>query len=75
VSPRLVETSSWFRRRSANLCLVMGGRLLVGLDILVLGIVLTGVGTPGDCDDIDVGVEVRLKAPGDSERRVDEPLS
>ena len=30
---------------------------------------------PGDADDMEVGVEVRLKAPGDSDRRVDEPLS
>ena len=34
-----------------------------------------GVEIPGDCDDMDVGVEVLLKAPGDSERRMDEPLS
>lgn len=36
---------------------------------------MAGVGTPGDCDDIDVGVEALLKAPGDSERRVEDPLS
>ena len=52
-----------------------GGRLRVGLSWFLLIGALTGVETPGDCDDIDVGVEVLLKAPGDSERRMDEPLS
>lgn len=36
---------------------------------------LYGVETPGDCEDMDVGVDVRLKAPGDSERRADDSLS
>lgn len=57
-----------------NFLLVTGGRLLVGL-ICRLNGALTGVPTPGDCDDMDVGVEVLLKLPGDSERRVDDPLS
>lgn len=52
-----------------------GGRLRVGLSCFLLIGALIGVETPGDCDDMDVGVEVLLKAPGDSERRVDEPLS
>ena len=58
-----------------NFRLVTGGRLRVGLSCFLLTGVLIGVEIPGDCDDIDVGVEVLLKAPGDSERRVDEPLS
>lgn len=57
-----------------NFLLVTGGRLRVGLVCLLNG-VLAGVPMPGDADDMDVGVEVRLKAPGDSERRVEEPLS
>lgn len=52
-----------------------GGRLRVGLSCFLLIGALIGVETPGDCEDMDVGVEVLLKAPGDSERRVDEPLS
>lgn len=52
-----------------------GGRLRVGLVVLGLKGAFKGVGTPGDWDDIDVGVEVRLNAPGDSDRRVEEPLS
>lgn len=52
-----------------------GGRLRVGLICFLLIGALTGIETPGDCDDMDVGVEVLLNAPGDSERRVDEPLS
>lgn len=54
---------------------VTGGRLRVGLvcrgrsgDLVVAGI-------PGEYEEIDVGVEVRLNEPGDSDRRViDEPL-
>jgi hypothetical protein len=54
------------------LLLVIGG--LLGLDCpgrrgdLVDRVIL------GECDDMDVGVEIRLSAPGDSERRVDELL-
>lgn len=51
-----------------------GGRLRVGLICLLNG-VFAGVPIPGDADDMEVGVDVRLKAPGDSDRRVDEPLS
>ena len=58
-----------------NFRLVTGGRLRVGLSCFLPIGALIGVETPGDCDDMDVGVEVLLKAPGDSERRVDEPLS
>lgn len=46
----------------------------MGLICLLNG-VFAGVPMPGDADDIEVGVDVRLKALGDSERRVDEPLS
>lgn len=59
---------------AGNFLLDTGGRLLVGLICLLKG-ALIDVPTPGDCDDMDVGVEVRLKFPGDSERRVDDPLS
>lgn len=58
-----------------NFRLVTGGRLRVGLSCFLLIGALIGVETPGDCDDRDVGVEVLLNAPGDSERRIDEPLS
>ncbi len=58
---------------AGNFLLVTGGRLLVGL-ICPLNGALIGVPTPGDCDDIVVGVEVLLKLPGDSERRVDDSL-
>ena len=77
VSPVLRGTvcSSCCIKRSANLFLVTGGRLLVGLVVLARKGALMGVGTPGDWDDIEVGVDVRLNAPGDSERRVEEPLS
>ena len=53
---------------------VTGGRLLVGLDCLGLRGDLLGRDMLGEYDDIEVGVEVRLKEPGDSERRVEEPL-
>ncbi len=59
---------------AGNFLLVTGGRLLFGL-ICFLDGALIGVPTPGDCDDMDVDVEVLLKLPGDSERRVDDPLS
>lgn len=32
------------------------------------------MGIPGEYEEIEVGVDVRLNDPGDSDRRVDEPL-
>ena len=76
VRPRLCEIlESSCSGMPGNLRLVTGGRLRVGLSCFLLLGALTGVENPGDCDDMDVGVEALLKAPGDSERRVDEPLS
>lgn len=54
---------------------VTGGRLRVGL--VCRGrrgdLVMTGI--PGEYEEIEVGVDVRLNAPGDSDLRVvDEPL-
>ena len=74
VKPRVCMSSGC--GTPGNFLLVTGGRLRVGLVACRdLRGALTGVPIPGDCDDIEVGVEVRLKAPGDSERRVDELLS
>lgn len=76
VRPRLREIlESSCSGTPGNFRLVTGGRLRVGLSCFLPMGALIGVETPGDCDDMDVGVEVLLKAPGDSERRVDEPLS
>ena len=76
VRPRLCEIfKSSCNGMPGNFRLVTGGRLRVGLSCFRLTGGLTGIEAPGDCDDIDVGVEVLLNAPGDSERRVDEPLS
>lgn len=76
VRPRLCKILESSRSGlPGNFRLVTGGRLRVGLSCVLLIGALIGVETPGDCDDMDVGVEVLLKAPGDSERRVDEPLS
>ena len=74
--------SPWYCDSSVSSCagkfpillLVTGGRLRVGLTCLSRIGDLAESGMPGECDDIDVGVDVRLNAPGDSERRVDEPL-
>lgn len=52
--------------------LVTGGReLTAGLS---LGVNLEGEMTPGEWDDAEVGVDVRLKAPGDTEQRVEATL-
>lgn len=76
VRPRLCKImESSGNGMPGNFRLVTGGRLRVGLSCFLLIGALIGVETPGDCDDMDVGVEVLLKAPGDSERRVEEPLS
>lgn len=76
VRPRLrTMLESSCRGMPGTFRLVTGGRLRVGLSCFLLIGALTGVETPGDCDDMDVGVEVLLKAPGDSERRMEEPLS
>ena len=76
VKPRLWEMlESSGSGMPGNFRLVTGGRLRVGLSCFLLIEAFIGVDTPGDWDDIDVGVEVLLKAPGDSERRVDDPLS
>ena len=76
VRPRLREMlESSCSGMPGNFRRVTGGRLRVGLSCFLFIGALIGVDTPGDCDDIDVGVEVLLKAPGDSERRMDEPLS
>lgn len=48
-----------------------GGRLRVGLNCLGRGTALGTKRNAGECEDIDVGVEVRLKGPGDSEQRVE----
>lgn len=48
-----------------------GGRLRVGLDCLGLGAAFGTKRNAGECEDIEVGVEVRLKGPGDSEQRVE----
>ena len=61
-------------RKFPTLRLVTGGRLRVGLTCLTLIGDFAGRGIPGEYEDMDVGVDVRLKALGDSERRVDEPL-
>lgn len=71
VSPRVCEG---MMSSGGNFLRVTGGRLRVGLICLLNG-ALIGVPTPGDCDDMEVGVEVRLKFPGDSDRRVEDPLS
>ena len=71
VNPLLCDTGI---SSAGNFLLVTGGRLLVGLVCRRRG-TLIGVPTPGEWEDMDVGVEVRLKFPGDSDRRVDEPLS
>lgn len=71
---RCVRCGSSWCCALGNFLLVTGGRLRVGLVCLLNG-AFAGVPMPGDADDMEVGVEVRLKAPGDSDRRVDEPLS
>lgn len=48
-----------------------GGRLRVGLGCLVLGPTFDPRSRAGEWEDIEVGVEVRLKGPGDSEHRVE----
>lgn len=54
---------------------VTGGRVLAGLSCFALTILLgrLGIVSPGDCEDIEVGVVSRLYAPGpgDSENLVD----
>lgn len=54
------------------LCLVTGGREWT--DGVSLEGNLEGEMTPGEWDDAEVGVDVRLKAPGDTEQRVDATL-
>lgn len=54
--------------------LVTGGRLRIGLDCRVFRGDWAGRDILGEYEDIDVGVDVRLSEPGDSERRVEEPL-
>lgn len=51
-------------------CRVVGSLFCNGLACLVRSDVFDSV-TPGEYDDIDVGVDEMLKAPGDSEYRVD----
>lgn len=43
---------------------VTGGLVRAGLCCRFLEEILRGAIRPGDCDDIDVGVVSRLKAPG-----------
>lgn len=51
---------------------VTGGRLRVGLTCLVLEAIFDGATMPGEYDDNEVGVDVRLlKGPGESEYRVE----
>ena len=53
---------------SPSLLLVIGGRLRKGLSCLGLDADFEGAKTiPGEWEDIEVGVEVLLKGPGDSE--------
>lgn len=74
--------SPWFSESLASSCggkflsplLVIGGRLRVGLDCLTPRGDFAGRGMPGEWDDMEVGVEVLLKPPGDSDRRVEDPL-
>ena len=47
-------------------CRVVGGRFCSGLACLVRTEVLESV-VPGEYDDMDVGVDEMLNAPGDSE--------
>lgn len=64
-SSRRFEFSSVCRR-------VTGGTLLcIGLACLNLEGVFVVKARPGECDDIEVGVEVMLKEPGDSEYLVE----
>jgi hypothetical protein len=51
---------------------VTGGRLLVGLtDCLRVGTFFGPCSIPGECEEAEVGVEVLLKGPGDSDNRVE----
>lgn len=58
-------------RSSGVLCLVMGGLDCNGLACLVRTVDLVDKATPGEYEDIDVGVDETLKGPGDSEYRVE----
>ena len=58
--------SSGVRRRVTG-----GGLLCSGLVCLVRVVDLIDSATPGEYDDMEVGVEETLKGPGDSEYRVD----
>lgn len=48
-------------------CLVTGGLLCNGLVCLKRALLLVDKATPGEYDDMDVGVEETLNGPGDSE--------
>lgn len=50
---------------------MIGGLLCKGLVCLILEEALFDKITPGEYEDIEVGVEETLKGPGDSEYRVD----
>ena len=50
---------------------VTGGQLRVGLSCLGLATGFETKRNAGEWEDIDVGVEVRLNGPGDSEQRVE----
>jgi hypothetical protein len=67
--PRRPVRSSW----SGPLILrrVTGGRLRVGLSAVGRAPALGACSTAGEYDEAEVGVDVRLKGPGDSERRVE----
>lgn len=61
---RKLEFSSVFRH-------VTGGLLCIGLACLSREGAFVVKARPGECEDIEVGVEVTLKGPGDSEYLVE----
>ena len=64
--------SSFCSKLPPILCLVTGGRLCAELiGGLILDTNLGGYVIPGECEEMDVGVDVLLKGPGDSEARVE----
>lgn len=69
---RTEESPCWWRILTVSLLLLRatGGRLSSGLVCLTRGALLV-ITTPGEYEDMDVGVEETLNGPGDSEYLVE----
>lgn len=70
---RTDESPCCLRKLSSSgvLCRTTGGLLCKGLACRTRVVDFVDNATPGEYDDIDVGVEDTLNAPGDSEYRVE----